>query len=118
MKTIKIVSLLIAVVTVANTMVAQTLVNETFGSSAIVAPYTGGTSTTPSGIAYTRASICTISTALNEFRIFLKSSRSQVYIYFYDMSGRLIEKQHAISNSVQVAKNFAGAVAQNYLQAF
>ena len=48
-----------------NSISSQTLLNETFGSAAIVAPYTGGTSTTPSAITYTQGSNGNISTLLN-----------------------------------------------------
>ena len=43
---------------------SQTLLNETFGSAAIVAPYKGGTSTTPAGINYTQGSNGNISTVV------------------------------------------------------
>jgi len=48
-----------------NSVSSQTIVNETFGSAALAAPYVGGTSTTPSGITYTQGSNGTISTVLN-----------------------------------------------------
>jgi len=48
-----------------NSVSSQTIVNETFGSAALAAPYVGGTSTTPSGITYTQGSNGSISTVLN-----------------------------------------------------
>ena len=49
----------------ANSISSQTVLDETFGSAAIVAPYTGGTSTTPAaGITYTQASNGNISAVL------------------------------------------------------
>lgn len=48
-----------------NSISSQTLLNETFGSTAIVAPYTGGTATTPAaGITYTQGSNGNISAVL------------------------------------------------------
>jgi hypothetical protein len=48
-----------------NSISSQTVLDETFGSAAIAAPYTGGTSTTPSAITYTQGSNGNISTVLN-----------------------------------------------------
>ena len=61
----------------ANSMSSQTVFQETFGSAAVAAPFTGGTSTVPaSSITYTQNSNGAISTVLNSGDAYLNLASS------------------------------------------
>jgi hypothetical protein len=48
--------------------------------------------------------------SLNVFTIDIKSSSNEADIIVYDMVGRMIEKQHTMSNPVQIGKNYPAGI--------